>query len=391
MENNQRNEREIVNKPGLKNFDLMFLIWSIARPILIVVVCIMIVTAAVYASVDFALNRFWLPVDETDDSPIQVVVARGSSVGAITKTLEAYNLVRNSTVFEYYIDFSGYGSKMKAGTYVFNKQMSMQEIMDKLSKGDGRSVVTTFTIIEGLTIEDMAESLVKQNIISDKEDFLSLAKDGKEFLSYSFIAALGEEELVGRNYALEGYLFPDKYEIYVGSSEESIMKKMLNKFNSVMSEKYLSRATEMGLTIDEIITLASVIEREAKPDDFSKVSAVFMNRIQQGMALESCATVQYVLGIRKLNLTAEDIAVDSPYNTYKYKGIPVGPICAPSQKSIEAALYPNEEYLADGYLYFATKDPESGELVFNITYSEHLEDVEKYRPLWEAYDKQAGY
>ena len=214
---------------------------------------------------------------------------------------------------------------------------------------------------------------------------------GKKFLSYTFIAALDEEDLVGRKYAMEGYLFPDKYEIYVGSSEQAIMKKMLNRFDDIMSEKFIARIDELGLSIDEVITLASVIEREAKPADFGKVSAVFHNRLAKDMPLQSCATVQYVLGIRKLNLSAEDIAVDSLFNTYKYGGVPVGPICAPSQKAIEAALYPDEEYVKDGYLYFATKDPESGELFFNTNYEDHEEDVAKYRPLWQEYDKKAGY
>ena len=279
---------------------------------------------------------------------------------------------------------------MRAGQYVFNKQMTMKEIMEKLAKGDGKSVVTTFTIIEGSTIEDMAQSLLDEGIISEKETFLNLAKDGKEFLSYSFIAEIDNEDAVNRKYVMEGYLFPDKYEIYVGSSEETIMKKMLNKFDTVMGERYIGRSNELGMTIDEIITLASIIQKEAKPDDFAKVSAVFMNRLNQNMALESCVTVQYVLGTKKLNLSAEDIAVESPYNTYKNTGIPMGPICAPSQQAIEAALYPDEEFLRDEYLFFTTKDPTSGELEFSITYSEHEAAVEKYRPLWEAYDAQNG-
>jgi UPF0755 protein len=330
-------------------------------------------------------------VDKDDDTPIQVVIKTGSSISSISDTLEAYDLVRSGTVFEYYVEFSGYVSKMKAGTYVFNRGMTMEQMMEKLAKGDGRSTVTNFTIIEGLTVEEMADSLIKQGIISNKEKFLSLAKDGKEFLSYTFIAALDDAEIAQRKYALEGYLFPDKYEIYVNSSEETIMKRMLNQFGNVMGEKYLARAEELGLSIDDVITLASIIEREAKPDDFDKVSAVFHLRLERGIALQSCATVQYVLGIRKLNLTAEDIAVESPFNTYKYKGLPAGPICAPSKKAIDAALYPNEEYMEDEYLFFLTKDPASGELEFNKTSEEHEAAKAQYSPLWKAADEAAGY
>jgi UPF0755 protein len=378
-------------KNGMNNFDLFFLIWSGIRPILVVVVCILLVMSAVYAAADIFLNRFWLPVDETDHTPIQIVIPSGSSTAKIANIIEENSLVKNADVFEYYIDFSGYANKMKAGTYALNKQMTMHEIMEKLAKGDGRSTVTTFSLVEGLTIEEMAQSLVTQGIIESPDEFKELARRGEEFMSYTFISNIDEEDLIGRNYILEGYLFPDKYEIYVGSTEATIMKRMLNKFNSVMNETYTARADELGLSVDEIITLASIIEREAKPNDFSKVSAVFHNRLKKDMKLQSCATVQYVLGIRKLNLSDEDISVDSFYNTYKYAGIPVGPICSPSQKAIEAALYPDEEYLDDGYLFFATKDPESGELIFNITAEEHQKAVDLYRPLWQEYDKSKGY
>ncbi len=378
------------NNDNKKRFDLLFLIWSIVRPILVILTCIMLCFSIFYGATDLLLNRFLLPVDAEDITPIQVVIKRGSSVGSIANTLKDYDLIKNSTVFEYYIDFSGYGSKMRAGEYVFNKQMTMEEIMEKLAKGDGKSIVTTFTIIEGSTIESMAETLVDDGIISNEEIFLSLAKDGKEFLSYSFIAEIDNDEATDRKYVMEGYLFPDKFEIYVGSSEATIMKKMLNKFDAIMGEKYISRAEELGLTIDEIMTLASIIQKEAKPDDFAKVSAVFHNRLDENMKLESCVTVQYILDTKKLNLSADDISVESPYNTYQNSGLPMGPICSPSLQAIEAALYPNEEFRADGYLFFTTKDPTSGELEFSITYSDHAEAVEEYRPLWEAYDAENG-
>ncbi|MCK5130061.1 MAG: endolytic transglycosylase MltG [Clostridiales bacterium] len=378
------------NTEKKSNFDILFLIWSIVRPIVIVITCIMLVVAIAYAGADYVLNSYLLPANPEDDTPIQVVINSGASWNSIAETLEAYDLIKNSTVFKYYVDFSGYGNKRHPGRYIFNKKMSMEEIMVKISKGDGKSIVTKFTIVEGSTIEDMANKLVKDGIITSTGKFLSLAKDGKEFLSYSFIAALDDEQAVNHKYLMEGYMFPDTYEIYVGSSEEAIMKKMLNKFDSVMGEKFMSRAEELGFSIDEIITLASIIEKEAKPNDFAKVSAVFHNRIEKNMALESCVTVQYVLGIRRLTLTATDIDVESPYNTYKYSGIPIGPICAPSQKAIEAALYPNEEFIEDEYLFFTTKDPTAGELEFNISYDDHEKAVEKYRPLWEAYDASSG-
>jgi UPF0755 protein len=142
------------------------------------------------------------------------------------------------------------------------------------------------------------------------------------------------------------------------------------------------------MTIDEVITLASIIEKESRPADFAKVSAVFHNRLDRHMKLQSCATLQYALGIKRIVLTNDDISSDSPYNTYKYEGLPIGPICSPSEKAIDAALNPDQSFVDQGYLFFATKDPNSGELVFNIKAEDHEAAVEQYRPLWEAWDAQ---
>ncbi len=388
VNNNRNNNGDNSNEKVV--FNSLFAVWSFIRPILIIVTGIMILFAGIYFTIDYLRTNYWIPTDPNDHTPIEVVIESRSSVAKIAKTLETYDLVRNATVFEYYIDFSGYGSKMKAGTYVFNKQMTMKEIMEKLAKGDGKAHVTKFTIIEGSNIDEIAAKLKKDGIIKDTKEFLELLKTGKDFMTYNFIADLDSDENIARKYIMEGYLFPATYEIYVNSDTKTIIKKTLTKFSDVLSEKYIARAEELGMTIDEIITLASIIEKEAKHSDFAKVSAVFHNRLKEEMTLGSCPTVQYALDIKRLALTAEDIATESPYNTYKYKGLPIGPICSPSQKAIEAALYPDETFLEENYLFFASKDPESGELEFNKTYEAHNAAVEKYRPLWKAYDEKHG-
>ena len=133
-----------------------------------------------------------------------------------------------------------------------------------------------------------------------------------------------------------------------------------------------------------------MIEKEAKKADFAKVSAVFHNRLDQGMLLQSDPTVHYVTGERRMALRQSDLAVDSPYNTYKVSGLPVGPICNPSPEAINAALYPDESYVAEKYLYFCSKDPNTGELHFSRTLEEHERAVAIYAPLWKAYDEERG-
>jgi UPF0755 protein len=137
-------------------------------------------------------------------------------------------------------------------------------------------------------------------------------------------------------------------------------------------------------------TLASIIEKEAKREDFARVSAVFHNRLKRGMTLDSDATVKYVTGSRKMALNSDDIRSDSPYNTYHANGLPPGPICNPSMDAVTAALYPDETFLSEGYLYFCSTDPNSGELHFSKSLEEHEAAVSLYRPLWEAYDRERG-
>ena len=144
----------------------------------------------------------------------------------------------------------------------------------------------------------------------------------------------------------------------------------------------LRRAEEMGYTLDEVVILASMIEKEAKTFDFNKVSAVFYGRLANDMPLHSDATLGYVLKTQSMEFTQEELDIDNPYNTYKYKGLPAGPISNPGTAAMEAVLFPNEQYITEGYLYFCLMDPTTGALAFAKTAEEHAANVEKYKPLW---------
>ncbi len=153
-------------------------------------------------------------------------------------------------------------------------------------------------------------------------------------------------------------------------------------------EGYQTWAEELGMTMDQVLTLASIIEKEAKTDDFARVSAIFHSRLKQKMLLGSDVTVKYVSGSTKMALSGSDLAVDSPYNTYKRQGLPIGPICGPSPRA-QAALYPDEGFMAEGYLYFCSKDPDTGGAVFLQNPGANEQAVRVYA-LWEAYDKRTG-
>jgi UPF0755 protein len=175
---------------------------------------------------------------------------------------------------------------------------------------------------------------------------------------------------------LEGFLFPETYEMKVGASESQIAERMLSQFDKVFKDSYYERAEELGMTINEVVTLASVIEREAQLDsERARISGVFHNRINKGWKLQSCATVQYILGERKEVLSYDDIAIESPYNTYINAGLPPSPIASPGEKSIIAALYPEDT----DFMFFVASGENDGSHIFSKTLKEHEKAVKSRR------------
>lgn len=198
----------------------------------------------------------------------------------------------------------------------------------------------------------------------DKDAFLELCKTGDAFTDYYYIADVkATANASKRRYILEGYLAPNTYEVYMTATDEEILRKLLSQTEAVFPADYQTRATELGMTMDEVITLASLIEKEAKAADFTKVSAVFHNRLKQNIKLGSDVTIHYITGVRKMNLTNSDLQIDSPYNTYKYAGCRWARSVIPRRRRLRAALYPDETYVAENYLYFCSKDPESGDCI----------------------------
>jgi UPF0755 protein len=366
-------------------------VWSVARAIVIFICGILIVAAIGLYAYQYIDSHYFSPPG-ADKAPAQeVIIAKGMSLNKIALLLEGKNLVRNAKVFKYLVDFSGYDSRIQAGDYILDGSMTMQQIMEKLAQGEHAAPVTTFTITEGSTIEQAAAQLQKQKIIADTKKFLDLCKTGKDFTSYGFVKdAIATKNSSQRYYMLEGYLFPAKYEIYAGTSEEDIIKKMLDKTSSVMTNAYLARAQELGMTFDGVITLASMIEKEGNPDDFAKISAVFHNRLEANMALGSDVTVAYAVKKSGFNLTGDDLATKSLYNTRLYKGLPLGPVSNPGEQAIKAALYPDEQYVADKYLYFYLTNPETGVIEYYKTLKEFNAGVAKYKPVWDEYYKKHG-
>lgn len=366
-------------------------IWRVLRPILVFVCSFVIICGLVYTGWQKVDEMFFAPTDSQNQEVVSFSVKSGSSLSAVSKNLEAAGLIHNHTVFKYMADFMGMGQKIQSGDYELTRAMSATEILDQLISGDGKPLTMKITIIPGWTVEDVANYLVEIKVLSSADEFLSLCKSGEAYNGYYFIEEVMKTGTVSqRKYALEGYLSPNTYEIYASSSADTLIKRLLTQTEAAYLSGYDERAQELGLTMDQVFTLASMIEKEAKTSDFAKVSAVFHNRLKAGMTLGSDVTVKYASGSQKMSLNDSDLAVDSPYNTYTHKGLPVGPICNPSMDAVVAALYPDEQYVAQKYLYFCSAEPESGKLVFSKTLEEHNKAVSYYRQYWEEYDKSRG-
>ena len=366
-------------------------LWKLLRTVLILACAVTLVCGLIYTGWQKFDQMFFAPVDAQDTTEIAFTVKSGSSLSTVSRELERSGLIKNSTVFKYMADFGGMGQRIQSGRYAFSKAMSAQQILDQLISGDGRPNVLRITVIPGWTVEDVATYLVKIGLLESEDAFLSLCKTGETYKGYEFIdEMLASQRMTGRIYALEGYLSPNTYEVYTISDADAVIRKLLNQTDAVYTSNYAERAQSLGLTMDEIYTLASMIETEAKTGDFARVSAVFHNRLKANMTLGSDATVKYVSGSKKMSLSETDLTVSSPYNTYLVRGLPVGPICNPSMDAVIAALYPDEQYVAQKYLYFCSTDPNSGELYFSRTIEEHNAAVATYRPLWEEYDRSRG-
>ncbi len=296
-------------------------------------------------------------------SEIIVSVPEGAVASDISKILENDGIIKYPKIFRFVL-----GRKnlvIQQGRHIIDRSMSYGEIAEKLSKipDAGYDNILKVLIPEGYEIKDIARVLEEKGLI-DRDIFYDEIENGE--FGFSFIDKIERKEN-----RLEGYLFPAIYEIQKGESEHSIINKMLEKFNSVVIPLYENAETEFSL--DEIVTLASIIEREAANNSERPiVSSVFYNRMKKDMTLSSCATVQYILKERKKVLSIADTKIKSPYNTYREKGLPPGPIAMPGEESIKAALKPADT----NYLYFAAKTDGSGN-VFSKTDTEHLETVKK--------------
>ncbi|QQP71417.1 endolytic transglycosylase MltG [Carnobacterium sp. CS13] len=347
------------------------------RKIVLSIISILVLLLIVFGIVGYQYVTTSLqPLDASSEKEIPLEVPSGSTSTDISRILEEKKVIKSASVFNFYIKLNN-ETDFQAGYYLFSPSMTLDEIIRSLQAG-GSPVAfdgTKILVQEGLTIDQVAKS-VENSTDYTAEEFLeavkepSLLEDLKEKYPDLLTSALESKET---RYALEGYLFPATYDFSEDKSLETVIGNMIEKTDEVM-QKYYEPIKESGLSVHEVMTLASLVEREGITyDDRTKIASVFFNRLEVEMPLQSDISVLYALNEHKEMVTYKDLEVESPYNLYANTGFGPGPFNSPSEEAIKATLNPAET----NYLYFLA-DTKTGKVYFSRTYAEHQELIDQY-------------
>ncbi len=297
--------------------------------------------------------------EDASSEPILVKIKSGLSLKAIADTLEKHNIIKKSDDFIFTTKLFGNVTKLKAGAFRLNRGLSPYKAMKIIVTGKISSI--NVAIPEGLTSYEIA-SLFSKKLEIDSTKFIDLVNNP------DFISSLG----LNTN-SLEGYLFPNTYSFYWGITAQEAIKLLVKEFHRNFTDSLKNVVLEKGWTVHQILTLASIIEGEAMVDsERSVISAVYHNRLKKGIKLQADPTIQYIIPDGPRRLLNKDLAIDSPYNTYLYSGLPPGPVNNPGLQSILAVINPEQV----DYLYFVAKG--DGSHIFSRSWNEHLRAKTKF-------------
>lgn len=351
----------------------------IVSKIVLMVVGVLLIVIAIFG---FTLYRYietgLQPLDKNNEKLVQVHIPAGSSNKKIANILEEDKVIKSGMVFNYYVKFKNL-TDFQAGYYQMSPNMTLDEVGATLREG-GTAEPTQLadgkvTIPEGYDIEKIGDAIA-ENTVFKKDQFIELMNNQDFFNSMNekypdLLNSTAAAE--GVRYRLEGYLFPATYDYHKDQKLEDFVEQMIAKSNTVI-EPFIPTIHSKNMTIHQVLTLASLIEKEGVSDsDRKKIAQVFFNRFAANMPLQSDISILYALGEHKELVTYEDLEVDSPYNLYKNTGYGPGPFDSPSEQAITAVLNPEP----NNYLYFVA-DIKTGKVYFAETFDEHNELIEKY-------------
>ncbi len=341
--------------------------------LLIGVVAAVLLCSIVGTYVKDYYNAYQQEYTSTETNPgrdVVIEIPEKASAREIASILKKNGLIQFEGAFVKRLKNSEYRGRLQSGTFTLNTGMNTLDMMKVMSPTvEANQPIDQLVIPEGFTVDQIAVRCEKQGICT-KQEFLNAVRSvtATDFPYLNDIPA-------GANvrYKLEGYLFPATYDIYPDTTAKSLVEWMLRTFDNYYTEELREQAEAMGYSSYDVVTRASMIERECKvPEERAIVAGVINNRLKKDMMLQVDPTVLYPLTEGMYDQTSvsyEDLEIDSPYNTYKYTGLPVGPICNPGLACIKAALYPEEH----NYLYYHTDNEELGTHVFTETYEEHID------------------
>ena len=294
---------------------------------------------------------------------VHMKIRPGMDAREIGRALEQEGVIDSALRFRLLVKLYGYGDQLKVGTYNFKTGMTYNEVFARLLEGEQEYV--SFTIPEGFTVKDIAKRLNEVGI-ADRDEFL---KSAEHFMPYKYI-----EKRENTFYPCEGFLFPDTYTVESDVEVNTLLNLMAEDFDQRLTPAMRRRARDLGLSIYDLVTLASIVEKECRfAEDRPIVAQVFFKRLKIGMPLQTDASLQYLMDAPKEDVTIADTEIESPYNTYQHMGLTPGPIANPGMAAIEAVLNPADT----DYLYFVAD--RLGHNHYSNTYEEHLALVNQYR------------
>ncbi|SFL65056.1 endolytic transglycosylase MltG [Salibacterium qingdaonense] len=351
----------------------------IVRKIILITLAVLVTLAAAAAIGGWLyISSSLKPVDEDSEEQVSVEIPIGSNASDIGSILEDADVIKNGTVFQYYVRYKN-EQGFQAGMYELSPSMNIDSIIDQLKEGTMMKEASfSFTVPEGTWYEDIVQTMAEAGPHDVEEIKTKLADE--EYLNQlieeydALTETVLNEEI---RYPLEGYLFPATYEfVDENASIEEIAARMIEQTEEIMVE-FSEQVEESDYTFHELLTLASIVEREARQkEDRPKIAGVLFNRLEEGMRLEVDPTVSYAMGEHNYMTSSEDLQTDSPFNTYQHTGIPPGPIASPGRSSLKAVMNPED----NNYLFFYARP--GGEVIYNEKYEDHREVQEQYRQEW---------
>ena len=325
------------------------------------------ILAVLLGSFLYAYNQVYLTAGSGAESQT-ILIEKGDNALAVGEKMTNAGVIPGKYFFVFYLWRSGQLHSLVAGVYVFPKGMKIPEVAKIITGGETAPTAVPITFPEGFTAKDMAARLDANGFSGS--DFLSIvnAPSSDLLAKYPFLSGIPSGK------SLEGFLFPDTYYFAKDASADDIVEKMLKNFGTKITGSMQSDIDAQKKSLYDIVTMASIIEKEAKyPDDMKMVASVFYNRLAIGQKLESDATLEYVLANNKVQHSAADLQNQSPYNTYQFAGLPPGPVSNPGMDAINAAIYPAQS----DYYYFLT-DLKTQKTIFSKTFDEHVVNKTKY-------------